>query len=101
MPETEFTSIEICAGAGGQALGLERAGFRHLALVENDPACCETLRSVRAGKFGVRHAWKSAVEAINAKRFYTGDLEAPVDLYAAGVPCPPFSRAGHQLGAED
>ena len=43
----ELTSIEICAGAGGQALGLDRAGFRHLALVENDPWCCQTLRSRR------------------------------------------------------
>ncbi len=38
-----FTSIEICAGAGGQALGLEMAGFNHLALVEIEPPACQTL----------------------------------------------------------
>ena len=42
-----YTSIEICAGAGGQALGLERAGFRHLALVEYEKAYCECLRANR------------------------------------------------------
>ena len=40
----EFTSIEICAGAGGQALGLEKAGFQHLALVEIEKVACNTLR---------------------------------------------------------
>ena len=39
-----FTSVEICAGAGGQAIGLEMAKFEHLALVEIDPHACQTLR---------------------------------------------------------
>jgi DNA (cytosine-5)-methyltransferase 1 len=90
----DLTSIEICAGAGGQALGLELAGFRHLALVENDPACVETLRSVRR--------WRNQVEAVSVKRYYAkDDFEGKVDLFAGGVPCPPFSRAGRQLGPED
>ena len=85
----------------GEALGLERAGFRHIALVENDAACCETLRAVKAGRCGVRNAWKSVVEQISLKRFYAGDLGEPVDLFAGGVPGPPFSRAGQGLGADD
>lgn len=42
--EAEFTSIEICAGAGGQAIGLHAAGFKHLALVEIDSHAAATLR---------------------------------------------------------
>ncbi len=47
-----LSCVEICAGAGGQALGLERAGFEPLALVEIDNSCCKTLRgpTVRSGR---------------------------------------------------
>jgi DNA (cytosine-5)-methyltransferase 1 len=88
-----LTSIEICAGAGGAALGLERAGFEHLALVENDPWCVETLRSVKH--------WRDQVVPISVKHFYAKEYEGQVDLFSGGVPCPPFSRAGKQLGGED
>jgi DNA (cytosine-5)-methyltransferase 1 len=88
-----LTSIEICAGVGGSALGLERAGFEHMALVENDEACVETLRSIRK--------WRSHVLGISVKHFYAKELAGQVDLFSGGVPCPPFSRAGRQLGADD
>lgn len=42
-----LSSIELCAGAGGQALGLERSGFHHVAAIENDPWACATLRANR------------------------------------------------------
>lgn len=90
---TDLTSIEICAGAGGQAKGLDDAGFTHLALVENDPACCETLRSVN------KH-WRQAVREISAKEWRATEFKG-VDLFAGGVPCPPFSRAGKGLGEDD
>ena len=50
-------SIEVCAGAGGQALGLEAAGFQHEALVEIDPWACKTLKLNRAGveRLGMRY----------------------------------------------
>jgi DNA (cytosine-5)-methyltransferase 1 len=84
-------SIEICAGAGGQTLGLEQAGFEHVALVEIDPAACATLRKNRP-------QWnviEGDVKAFSAKP-YIG-----IDLLAGGVPCPPFSVAGKQLGNDD
>src|ERR1017187_5895979 len=83
----ELTSLEICAGAGGQALGLEQAGFRHEAVVELDPAACETLRRNREWK-----VIEGDVANVDGRAF------SGVDLFAGGVPCPPFSIAGKQLG---
>lgn len=86
-----LNSIEICAGAGGQALGLEQAGFEHVSLVELEPAACATLRINRP-------AW-NVVEANVC--CYSAERWKGVDLFAGGVPCPPFSKAGKQLGADD
>lgn len=96
MPRTSannasLTSIEICAGAGGQALGLEQAGFEHRALVEIEKDFCATLRLNRPH-------WN----VINAGvEHFSGLLYKGTDLLAGGVPCPPFSKAGKQLGADD
>jgi DNA (cytosine-5)-methyltransferase 1 len=86
-----FTSLEICAGAGGQSLGLEMAGFDHAALIELEPAACATLRLNRP-------AW-NVIEG--DLRQFSGSPYGGIDLVAGGVPCPPFSRAGKQLGAKD
>lgn len=91
LPRTNLTCIEICSGAGGQALGLERAGFEALAHVEYDRHACATLRLNRP-KWNVV---ESDVRNFCAKEF------KGVDLVAGGVPCPPFSKAGKQLGSED
>jgi DNA (cytosine-5)-methyltransferase 1 len=86
-----FSSLEVCAGAGGQALGLERAGFQHAALVEWEPPACETLRLNRP-------TW-NVIEG--DLRQFQGSAFKGVDLLAGGVPCPPFSKAGKQLGEKD
>jgi DNA (cytosine-5)-methyltransferase 1 len=88
---TELTSVELCAGAGGQALGLEQAGFQHVALVEIDAHCCKTLRTNRP-------LWNVIQQDL---RDFDGRKYKGVDLLAGGVPCPPFSIAGKQLGASD
>ncbi len=87
----ELTSVEICAGAGGQALGLEQAGFEHQALVEIDPWACKTLRINRPN-------W-NVIETDLLQ--WDGKPYHGVDLLAGGVPCPPFSVAGKQLGSDD
>lgn len=84
-------SIEICAGAGGQALGLEQAGFEHASLVEIEAPACQTLRMNRPN-------W-NVVEA--DVHHYSADRWKGVALFAGGVPCPPFSKAGKQLGHDD
>ncbi|MBA2658444.1 MAG: DNA cytosine methyltransferase [Nitrosospira sp.] len=86
-----LTSLEICAGAGGQASGLEEAGFNHLALVEIEPAACATLHLNRP-------QW-NVIEG-DISQFSAAAFKG-IDLLAGGVPCPPFSRAGKQLGAGD
>jgi DNA (cytosine-5)-methyltransferase 1 len=87
-----LTSLEICAGAGGQALGLEQSGFGHEAAVELDPDACETLRRNRGAE------WKIVEGDVHD---LDGTGFAGIDLLAGGVPCPPFSIAGKQLGADD
>jgi DNA (cytosine-5)-methyltransferase 1 len=88
----ELTCLEICAGAGGQSLGLEQADFSHAAAVEIDPDACETLRLNR------QHAWKVVEADVHQ---FDGRPYRGVDLLAGGVPCPPFSVAGKQRGADD
>ncbi|MQY41014.1 DNA (cytosine-5-)-methyltransferase [Epibacterium sp. SM1969] len=88
-----LTSVELCAGAGGQALGLERAGFDHTALVEIDKHCCATLRHNRPN-------WNVLEEDVRDFKERASDY-AGIDLLAGGLPCPPFSVAGKQLGEKD
>ena len=74
-----LTSLEICAGAGGQALGLEQAGFAHEAVVELDADACGTLRYNRQWK-----VIEGDVANVDGRAF------AGLDLFAGGVPCPRF-----------
>lgn len=87
-----YKSIEICAGAGGQALGLEMAGFDHVALVEYEVDYCKCLKSNRPN-------WN--VQCMDVHQFNGLPYRGQIDLLAGGVPCPPFSVAGKQLGADD
>lgn len=84
-------SIEFCAGAGGQALGLEQAGFEHEALVEIEPDFAKTL-SLNRPHWDVRAADMNQFDG----RPFKG-----LDLLTGGLPCPPFSVAGKQLGDRD
>ncbi|MGQ0566782.1 MAG: DNA cytosine methyltransferase [Gemmobacter sp.] len=90
---TSVDSIELCAGAGGQALGLEIAGFAHRALVEIDAACRATLQANRPH-------W-NVTPAPGDIATFSGTPYAGIDLLAGGLPCPPFSVAGKQLGPGD
>ncbi len=87
-----LTSLEICAGAGGQAIGLEQAGFDHAALVEIEPLACQTLLLNRP-------EWNVINQDL--RTFDATPFLGNIDLLAGGVPCPPFSIAGKQLGDLD
>jgi DNA (cytosine-5)-methyltransferase 1 len=99
----DLTVVEICAGAGGQSLGLHLAGFRHELAVELDDDAAATLaRNLRrlADNEGLEQptvvTGDVADESVWSPEEYKG-----VSLLAGGVPCPPFSIAGQQRGAED
>lgn len=87
----KINCVEICAGAGGQAIGLERAGFKTQALVEIDARCCETLLLNRP-------TWNVINQDV---KDFSGSSYRGIGLLAGGVPCPPFSVAGKQLGSND
>jgi DNA (cytosine-5)-methyltransferase 1 len=89
-----FTVVEICAGAGGQSLGLELAGFTHSLAVELDSNAVATLRHNRPG-------WTIAQGDVASLEVWDPVAHRGVDLLAGGVPCPPFTIAGRQLGATD
>src|ERR1035437_4538497 len=84
--------LEICAGGGGQACGLEAAGFSHAAVIENDAHACATLRANRP-------KWRVIEQDVH--KIDGTDFLGTIDLFAGGVPCPPFSIAGKQLGGDD
>lgn len=86
-----LTSVEICAGAGGQALGLTMAGFCHKVLVEYEQNYCDVLKKNRPD-------WNVLCGDVHE---FDGKPYRGVDLFAGGVPCPPFSIASKQLGQDD
>ncbi|HEC27837.1 MAG TPA: DNA cytosine methyltransferase [Gammaproteobacteria bacterium] len=90
----KLTCVEICAGAGGQALGLESAGFEPEALVEIEQPCRNTLKYNRP-------SWNVIENEQCDVKLFNGKPYKGIDLLAGGVPCPPFSIAGKQLGKDD
>jgi DNA (cytosine-5)-methyltransferase 1 len=88
-----INNIELFAGAGGMALGLEKAGFEHVLLNEFDKYACKTLRRNRP-------RWKvieGNIENIN----WEETVHTSVDLVSGGFPCQSFSHSGKRLGLED
>jgi DNA (cytosine-5)-methyltransferase 1 len=90
----QYRVVEICAGAGGQSLGLEVAGFEHELAIELDPNAANTLRHNRP-------RWTVAEGDAASPSTWNPSQYEGIDLLAGGVPCPPFTIAGKQLGATD
>lgn len=88
----EVTAIELFAGAGGLALGLEQAGIKTVEYVEFDKACCETLKYNRP-------QWNVICDDIHNINFLP--YKNKIDIVTGGFPCQAFSYAGKKLGFED
>lgn len=91
-PIRKYTSIELFAGAGGLALGMEMAGFEHLLLNENDHDACQTLHRNRPH-------WNIIEDDIHNVSFE--EYRGKVDFLSGGFPCQAFSFAGKQGGFND
>ena len=97
--EKKYNTIELFAGAGGLALGVENAGFNTLGLIEFDKDACDTLKKNRPG-------WRVICDDIaNISKLnledYFGIKKYELDLLSGGAPCQAFSYAGKRLGLED
>lgn len=92
QPNRNLSLVELFAGAGGLALGLEKAGFKSVLLNEKDKFACQTLRFNRP-------EWNVVEDDIANVDF--SHLNGKIDLLTGGFPCQPFSYAGKQLGFED
>lgn len=92
IPVLPYTSAELFAGAGGLALGMELAGFRHLLLNEFDHNACETLRKNRP-------QWNVIEGDIHEIDF--SPYRDKIDFLSGGFPCQAFSYAGKRLGFEE
>ncbi|ENA1771476.1 DNA (cytosine-5-)-methyltransferase [Yersinia ruckeri] len=91
-PERDYTLLELFAGAGGLAIGMEKAGFKSVLLNEIDKHACQTLRNNRPD-------W-NVVEGDVCNISFT-DFKDKVDVLTGGFPCQAFSYAGKKLGFED
>jgi DNA (cytosine-5)-methyltransferase 1 len=94
-----MTSVELFAGVGGLALGVSRAGFKHLAVIERDQDACDTIRENQKLKLELVAGWPLC--QADVRYFNFGVLGESTDLLAAGVPCQPWSLGGKHRGFED
>jgi DNA (cytosine-5)-methyltransferase 1 len=92
IAENKYNVLELFAGAGGLALGLEKAGLSCVALNEIDKWACETLRNNRP-KWNVLEG--------DIKDYKFDNYKGKVDIVTGGFPCQAFSYAGKKLGLED
>lgn len=92
-------SVELFTGAGGLALGISRAGFEHLALVERDEDSCDTVEENKRRHVEGMHHWP--VFNCDIKEFDLRSIREGIELLAAGVPCQPFSIGGKHKGHSD
>lgn len=97
--DKKYTTIELFAGAGGLALGIEKTGFDTIGLIEFDKDAADTLRYNRP-QWKVIHDDVANISGLNLEEYF-GIAKGELDLLSGGAPCQAFSYAGKRLGLED
>lgn len=95
---SQLTALELFAGAGGMSLGIHKAGFKHVGLVEMNQFAVDTLRENSKRTLGLSPDF---VLYNDARNLDYNALSGKLDLLAGGPPCQPFSTAGSNKGHED
>lgn len=95
----KYKVIELFAGGGGLALGIEKAGFKTIGLVEFDKSASETLKLNRP-TWNVIHDDIANISPLDLESYF-GLAKGELDLLSGGAPCQAFSYAGKRLGLED
>lgn len=99
VEKSDFTTIELFAGAGGLALGIEKAKFKTLGLIEFDRDAAESLRTNRP-EWRVINDDIANISCLDLEEYF-GIKKGELDLLSGGAPCQAFSYAGKRLGLED
>ena len=99
MHKRPLTSVELFAGAGGLALGVESAGFLHDAVIEWDNWACETIRQNQTPQFSLARKWP--LHQCDVRTFDFSSIKGGIDLVSGGPPCQPFSIGGKHKGYND
>ena len=94
-----YTNIELFAGAGGLALGVEKAGFNSLGLIEFDKDAADTLKKNRPN-WNVINDDIANISCLDLEKYFS-IKKGELDLLSGGAPCQAFSYAGKRLGLED
>lgn len=94
-------AVELFAGAGGLGMGISKAGFKPLEIVERDKWCCDTINRNRWGRKQLVKAWPEPVQG-DIRDLDFGEFEGRVELVSGGPPCQPFSVGGkHRAHADE
>jgi DNA (cytosine-5)-methyltransferase 1 len=96
---TEMRSVELFAGAGGLGMGVCRAGFTPLAVIERDNYCCDTIRENQRRDLFPLNDWPLVQGDI--RDFKYSRIRGTVDFVSGGPPCQPFSLGGKHRGRDD